>query len=106
MPETGYTTDPKDPRLKDASKGQQDVYLILPEEARKEQPYTRPLRYSYWHEKCERVTTMGRPIAETYARNPKFYGLTFCSGCNKHLDVDEFFWMDDKGDPSSDQVGS
>lgn len=41
---------------------------------------------------CGVVTTMRRDIAETYARNPKFYGSTFCVGCREHLPVDEFLW--------------
>lgn len=41
---------------------------------------------------CGTTTTMGKAIAETYARDPKFYGRTFCVTCNKHLPVDEFVW--------------
>src|SRR5262249_2207817 len=41
---------------------------------------------------CGAVTTMSRDIAETYARDPKFYGGTFCIGCGKHLPVEEFVW--------------
>lgn len=43
---------------------------------------------------CGAVTKMGTELAETYAANPKFYGATFCVGCNKHLPVDEFTWED------------
>lgn len=41
---------------------------------------------------CGALTTMGRALSETYARNPKFYGATFCTGCNTHLPVAEFVW--------------
>lgn len=44
---------------------------------------------------CGVVTTMAQAIAETYARNPQFYGATFCAGCNTHLPVGEhgeFVW--------------
>lgn len=41
---------------------------------------------------CNGVTSMGRALAETYARDPKFYGATFCVVCNKHLPVEEFVW--------------
>jgi hypothetical protein len=41
---------------------------------------------------CGTTTTMGNALSETYARNPKFYGATFCCGCNKHLPVEEFVW--------------
>ncbi len=44
---------------------------------------------------CGVVTTMGQQIAETYARNPGFYGGTYCAGCSAHLPVGrdgEFVW--------------
>jgi hypothetical protein len=50
---------------------------------------------------CRAVTTMGRAIAETYARNPKFYGATYCVGCCKHFPVEEFVW-----DGTDQTVGS
>ena len=43
---------------------------------------------------CGTVTTMGNALAETYARDPKFYGGTFCCGCGKHFPVEEFVWLD------------
>lgn len=45
--------------------------------------------------RCGAVTTMNRPLSETYARDPHFYGATFCVGCNKHLPVNEFIWTAD-----------
>lgn len=50
---------------------------------------------------CGSVTTMGRALSETYARDPKFYGATFCCSCNRHLPVAEFVWTNDR-----EQVGS
>lgn len=44
---------------------------------------------------CGSVTTMGRALSETYARQPSFYGATFCVRCNKHLPVAEFVWTAD-----------
>ena len=44
---------------------------------------------------CGTVTTTGQAIAETYAREPHFYGSTYCVGCQKHLPVEEFVWVDD-----------
>lgn len=44
---------------------------------------------------CGTVTTMSLALAETYARDPKFYGATFCCGCGKHLPVGEFVWVPD-----------
>lgn len=46
---------------------------------------------------CGIVTKMNRELAETYARDPKFYGATFCAGCHTHLPVGErgeFIWVD------------
>ncbi len=46
---------------------------------------------------CGTLTTMGDAIAETYARNPEFYGATFCGQCRDHYPVGEkgeFEWLD------------
>ncbi len=50
---------------------------------------------------CGVRTKMNQTISETYARNPKFYGATFCVGCGKHLSVSEFVW-----DGTDEIVGS
>lgn len=53
---------------------------------------------------CGTVTTMGRVLAETYARQPGFYGGTFCVGCAVHLPVGadgEFVW-----EPDGSRVGT
>lgn len=41
---------------------------------------------------CGGTTTMGDALAETYARDPNFYGSTYCVYCRKHLPVQEFVW--------------
>ena len=41
---------------------------------------------------CGGTTTMGDALSETYARNPNFYGATYCTYCRKHLPVSEFVW--------------
>jgi hypothetical protein len=57
----------------------------------------------YWTQKeldsidkgCGVVTTMGVALAETYARDPRFYGATYCCGCQMHRAVGadgEFVW--------------
>ena len=46
---------------------------------------------------CGAITTMGRALAETYARDPGYYGSTFCCKCGTHLPVGafgEFEWLD------------
>jgi len=53
---------------------------------------------------CGVVTTMSVAHAETYARDPGFYGSTFCCGCNTHLPVGEageFVW-----DGTTERVGT
>lgn len=53
---------------------------------------------------CGAVTTMGQAIAETYAREPRFYGGTFCCHCGAHLPVGrdgEFVW-----EPDGSRVGT
>jgi len=47
---------------------------------------------------CGGKTIMAREIAETYARNPSFYGATWCMNCKKHIDVNEFIWDDKSGE--------
>lgn len=50
---------------------------------------------------CGTVTRMGQALAETYAREPRFYGATYCCGCMRHLPVDEFVW-----DGTDERVGT
>jgi hypothetical protein len=53
---------------------------------------------------CGTVTTMGRALAETYARDPRFYGATYCCGCGMHRQVGEggeFVW-----DGTDERVGT
>jgi hypothetical protein len=53
---------------------------------------------------CRSVTTMGLALAETYARDPSFYGSTFCGACRAHLPVGEageFVW-----DGTNERVGT
>ena len=51
---------------------------------------------------CQVTTKMnGRELVETYARNPKFYGYTYCIGCSQHLPVAEFVW-----EGTEERVGS
>jgi len=74
--------------------GQYKAYIVLcPDERAK--GFIRPYRDSYQHLSCGTVTTMGRALSETYARDPSFYGATFCCGCNRHLPVQEFTWTTD-----------
>ena len=95
----GLTVDRGNPCLQVVKdNGQQACYLILSDEERSK-GFVRPVRRSYIHLKCGTVTTMAQPIAETYARDPKWYGATFCSCCRGHFPVGEngeFVWHRDE----------
>jgi hypothetical protein len=95
---SGTTSDPTDPRLTRGADAepvaQAEVYLVLSDEERAK-GFVRPVRRAYVHSKCGVVTTMSTDIAETYARQPHFYGATYCCGCRMHLPVNEFTWDKD-----------
>lgn len=91
--------------------GQQKGYVVLSAKERAK-GFVRPVRRTYTHVGrlagdgvraggCGSDTTMGLSIAETYARDPGFYGGTFCVKCGKHLPLNEFVWAD-----SDEVVGS
>jgi hypothetical protein len=109
------TVDRHDPRLThgvdDEPREQAEVYLVLSDEDRSK-GFVRPVRTTYEHAAelggCGKQTTMGRPIAETYARQPKFYGATYCVGCRMHRPVGpdgEFVWVEN-GRPTDLKVGT
>ena len=78
------------------STGQHEAYWVLSSEERAK-GFVRPVRRSYRHAKCGNITTMGQAIAETYARQPNYYGSTFCAACGAHFPVGEhgeFTWVD------------
>lgn len=54
--------------------------------------YVAPIRRTYIHKSCGVATKIGMEIAETYAKNPKYYGRTFCVGCHSYFPVSEFYW--------------
>ena len=78
----------------DEKSGQHLAYWVLSDEERAK-GFIRPVRECYVHEKCGTETRMGLSIAESYARNPRFYGSTFCVACKDHFPVGpagEFVW--------------
>ncbi len=80
----------------DPATGMHTSYWILTEEERAK-GFVRPVRVAYLHAVCGSVTRMSREIAETYARQPTFYGATFCCACRGHFPVGEageFTWAD------------
>lgn len=79
--------------------GQQRDYVVLSQDERSK-GFVRPYRDAYRHQKCGAITTMSRPIAETYARDPFFYSGTFCTTCRAHFPVGEngeFTWYEMDG---------
>jgi hypothetical protein len=96
----GTTSDRDDPRLTRGADSepvnQAEAYLVLSEEERAA-GFVRPVRTSYRHTTCGAITTTSRAIAETYARQPAFYGATYCCACRMHRPVGEngeFVWDD------------
>jgi hypothetical protein len=101
----GLTDDRNDPdlRVTDPATGQQKKYLVLSEQERAK-GFVRPLRRAYVHRRgraCGTLTRMGLALCETYARDPKFYGATFCCGCGTHAPVSEFDWDEDGAEVGS-----
>ena len=103
-----HTDDPADPRLThgvdDSPRPMAEAYLVL-SAAERAAGFVRPVRRSYVHQACGTVTTMSQAIAETYARQPGFYGATYCVQCQMHRPVGptgEFTW----DDGSDTKVGS
>lgn len=99
---SGTTDDPNDPRLTRGIDSkpveQNETYLVLSESERSK-GFVRPVRRSYIHAEslggCGAVTHMGAALSETYAREPHFYGATYCVGCHMHRPVGahgEFLW--------------
>lgn len=110
----GITDDRNDPRLTHGAdvtpRPQSEVYLVL-SKAERAKGFTRPLYRAYIHHdpECGAVTTMGLALCETYARQPGFYGATYCCRCRMHRPVGsdgEFTWVDDSGEDTHILVGT
>ena len=92
-----FTTNADDPDLThgtdETPRPQAKKYLVL-SEAERMKGFVRPVRRTYRHTICGVNTTMAVALAETYARDPTFYGGTYCVECQKHRPVAEFVWLD------------
>lgn len=104
------TTDPATPCLREqCADGQQECYLVLSDEELAK-GFVRPVRQVYRHVACRTDTTMGLKLSETYARDPHFYGGTFCVNCGTHFPlvspegVRQFVWIKN-GQPDKDENG-
>lgn len=97
MPPKWLTTDPTDQRLghsiDDEPVEQNDAYLVLPDEELESDKLVTKLRVDYVHI-CGTVTTIDMRIAKTWARDPNFYGATYCTSCKEHRPLSEFKWCD------------
>lgn len=83
---------PADYKELDERTGMQKGHLILSSEETSK-GFVRPFRMTYFHaEDCQEPTTMGRLIADTFARDPSFYTRTFCAHCRGYFPVAEFVW--------------
>lgn len=95
---SGITSDPNDPALTHGVDSkpvpQASKYLVLSDWERS-RGFIRPIRRTYRHLKCGTTTTMSEEIARTYAKDPMFYGATYCVHCRMHKPVGadgEFVW--------------
>lgn len=90
----GLTSDRNDPDLghgvNEEPVPMNKKYLVLSEEERAK-GFVEPVRTRYIHT-CGHETTMGLALSETYARQPDFYGATYCVHCQKHRPLNEFKW--------------
>ena len=96
--ETAAAPQPKDPETK-----QNKDHWVLPQEERAK-GHIRPVRRGTLHIKCNTVTYMPLACAETYAKDPRFYGSTFCCACKDYFPVGpdgEFLW-----EGTDEKVGS
>jgi len=92
VPDNGNST-PDETLLPDGQKA--DHWVLSPEE--RQNGWVRPYRESYVHNTCGTQTRMPKACAETYAKNPKYYGSTFCCGCRTYFSVTQFEWEDGSG---------
>lgn len=69
--------------------GQYENYPTVDEGEFEQKP-----RKTYIHQDCGKATTMSAELAESVARDPTYYGKTFCAECGEHVPVDEVEWED------------
>lgn len=66
---------------------------VLPPQERAK-GFIRPLHYAYRHTACNQVSQLEPEVAETFARDPYFYGATTCAHCGGLFPCSEFVWPD------------
>jgi len=70
--------------------GQFENYPTIDEGVFKQEP-----RSVYVHvDGCKQSTKMVGDLPESVARDPEWYGRTFCVACGKHVPVEEVEWKD------------
>ena len=82
------------PQPVDPATGMHKDYWVLSKEERAK-GFVRPVRKTYIHDVCGKKTYMHTAIAETFARDPKFYsGGGYCATCKSHFPSSELTWED------------
>lgn len=72
-----------------------NVPAMTEQDLRSATGYVRPYRDTYAHTTCGTETNVDANIADTLAREPKFYGRTFCADCDGHFPIGQFRWSQD-----------
>jgi hypothetical protein len=57
-----------------------------------DEDFVRPVRRTYRHIVCDKVTSMGELAAETFARDPQCQASTYCHFCQADFPVADFVW--------------
>lgn len=68
--------------------------------------FVRPIRRGYRHDACGQATECPQHVAETMARDPKFYQRMFCVHCAGYFAVEQFLWLDDNNRKTDQRLGS
>lgn len=92
------TTDRNNPNLEYGVDNepieQNAVYLVLSNEEISK-GYVKPYRDTYKHLTCRTITKMNEIISANFARDPWFYGATYCYNCRMYRPLNEFVWVPD-----------
>lgn len=91
------TNDPNDPDLKVLHTTKQyKKTLVHHESERTPAKFVNQLRNKFRHLKCHQMSTVATSVAETLARDPKFYKELFCGTCQVYVPITELVWFDKK----------
>lgn len=57
-----------------------------------DEDFIRPVRRTYRHVVCDKVTSMGEMAAETFARDPQCFENIYCHFCGTDFPAADFVW--------------